>query len=153
MKHTLGFLSIEMNEDTESSFIVNYINNLALQYPYIDMILFNSVYKRVDESNNKFAVIHINEAKFFTGPIVAFNLKNMLFLKKCIGKKIFYSLRPEWTATGNVNYKDLKSLYSDSPDVLVIPSDQYKELYSLCWRDPIVMEPSDYEKVIEYAGL
>lgn len=153
MKQTLGFLSIEMNDDTESKFIVDYINNLALNYPYIDMILFNSVYKRADENSNKFAVIHINEAKFFTGPIIVFNLKNMLFLNKCIGKKIFFSLRPEWISASNVNYKDLKNLYKDAPDILLIPTDKYKELYSLCWREPSVMEPSDYQKVIEYAGL
>lgn len=154
MKQSLGFLSIEINDNQESNFIVNYINSLATNFPYLDMILFNSVYRRTDNSINKFSVMHINEIKFFTGAVVAFNLKNMLFLKNCIGKKIFYSLRPEWLGMNKtINYKDLRLLYEEVPDALLIPDEENKEIYSLCWREPIVVEPSDYKKVMEYAKL
>lgn len=154
MNQSIGFLSIEIGTDTESNFIVNYINSLAANFPYTDMILFNSVYNRVDNSINRFSAIHINEAKFFTGPIIAFNLKNMLFLKHCIGKKIFYALRPEWDALSkNINYQDLKSLYVDTPDVLFVPTEKDAEIFSLCWKEPIVLEPKDYLKVGDYAGI
>jgi hypothetical protein len=154
MKQSIGFLSIEISDNTESNFIINYLNSLATKYPYTDMILFNSVYNKPSENLNKFSVLHINEARFFTGPIFAFNLKNMLFLKHCIGKKIFYSLRPEWlTLNKDINYMDLKSLYTDGCDTLIIPDQQYEELYSLCWKDPVVIEPSDYQKVMKYAKL
>lgn len=154
MNQSIGFLAIELGTDTESNFIVNYINSLAAHFPYTDMILFNSVYNRVDNSINRFATIHINEAKFFTGPIIAFNLKNMLFLKHCIGKKIFYALRPEWDGLAkNINYQDLKSLYVDTPDTLFVPTEKDAEIFSLCWREPIVLEPKDYSKVGDYAGI
>lgn len=154
MKSSIGFLSIEIGTDTQSNFIVNYINSIADHFPYTDMILFNSVYNRVDNSINKFSTIHINEAKFYTGPLVAFNLKNMLFLKHCIGKKIFYALRPEWQALSkNINYNDLKSLYIETPDILFVPTEQDAEVFKLCWKEPIVLEPKDYEKVGRYAGL
>jgi len=154
MKQSIGFLSIEIDNSTESNFIVNYINSLATKYPYTDMILFNSVYNRQDESLNKFSTLHINEAKFFTSPIIAFNLKNMLFLKHCICKKIFYALRPEWLVMNkSINYTDLKALYEESCDVLMIPNQEDQELYSLCWKKPEVVEPSNYQKVMEYAKL
>jgi hypothetical protein len=154
MKKSIGFLAIEMKEDTESNFIVNYINGFASYYPYIDTVLFNSVYKRVDKQINKFATMHISESKLFTGPIMVFNLKNMLFLKNCIGKKIFFSLRPEWLAINkNTNYEEIRQLYEISPDVLCVPTPEYVDLYELCWKKPDMLDPSNYQKVMEYAGL
>lgn len=154
MKQSLGFLAIEINTDSESDFIVNYINNISMTFPYVDLILFNSIYKRVDNSINNFSIMHVNEAKFFTNSIMTFNLKNMLFLKHCVGKKLFYSLRPEWDSLAkNINYYDFKTLYVDAPDVLFVPTEQDAEIFKLCWKEPVVLDPRDYEKVGNYAGI
>lgn len=151
---TLGFLGIEIDDSPESSFIVNYINSFGEANPYIDLILFNSCYKRIDQGINRFATIHLNEAKFFTGPVMAFNLKNMLFLKHCIGKKLFYSLRPEWAGLSkNINYQDLRSLYIDVPDVVFVPTVEEAEIFNLCWKEPVVMDPQEYNKVLEYGQV
>lgn len=151
MKQSIGFLSIEIRNDPQSKFITNYINGFADAFPHLDVILFNSVYDKPDETINAFSLIHINEAKFFKPPIIAFNLKNMLFLQHCICKKVFYSLQPEWLELSkNIHYADLKNLYETIPDVLLVPKPDIAELYELCWKKPIVAETNDYNKVVEH---
>jgi hypothetical protein len=167
MKKTIGFICPIIDETPHSSFIINYINQLSSIKPYMDFILFNSTYNRSDLLINKFGVLHLNEAKFFLGPMMAFDLTSMLFLKNCISnQKIFFDLDHEWTVKTNIEnltnniddkkflgYFDLKDMYVTSNDLLVINDEEYKNLTDSCWKTSILIKDSEYEKIFEHIKI
>lgn len=165
MNKTLGFLSTSIDDSPQSKFIINTINSLSSSAPYLDHILFNSFYQASASTNNQFATLHINEAKYFPGPMITFSLKDALFLKQCISKqKIMFVLEPEWLTavhpssdnyenTQLMQYMTLRDVYVDSMDLLITHNPELKEIVSLCWKDPVLIDINKYEQLYEHIQL
>lgn len=161
MNNALGFISLDIEDNPRSKFVVNMINNLSDAAPYMDHILFNSYYQFLPQENNKFATLHINEAKYFTGPLVAFSLKDAMFLKQCISnKKIFFIIEPEWTTSIHpksenyesmkmMQYSTLRDVYVDSMDILCTNNPDLKNIIDICWKESFLIPDSECEKLYE----
>lgn len=165
MNKTLGFLSTNIEDSAQSKFIINTINALSDCAPYLDHVLFNSYYQILSQTPNRFATLHINEAKYFTGPLITFSLKDAVFLKQCISKqKIFFITEPEWLkavhpssenyeTTQLMQYMTLRDIYVDSMDLLVTHNTNLQEIVSLCWKDSVFIDPNKYEQLYEHIQL
>ena len=161
MNNTLGFIALDIEDNPRSKFVVNMINNLSDSAPYMDHILFNSYYQFLPQESNKFATLHINEAKYFTGPLVAFSLKDAMFLKQCISnKKIFFIIEPEWTTSIHpksenyesmkmMQYSTLRDVYVDSMDILCTNNSDLKNIIDICWKESFLIPDSACEKLYE----
>lgn len=162
MNNTLGFIALDIEDNPRSKFVVDMINKLSDSAPYMDHVLFNSYYQFLPKENNKFATLHINEAKYFTGPLVAFSLKDALFLKNCISnKKIFFIIEPEWAKTIHAqaeNYENMKlmqytalrEIYVDSIDILCTNNPDLKNIIDICWKESFLIPDSACEKLYEH---
>jgi hypothetical protein len=114
------------------------------------------------KESNKFATLHINEAKYFTGPLVAFSLKDAMFLKQCISnKKIFFIIEPEWATSIHpksenyesmkmMQYTTLRDIYVDSIDVLCTNNPELKNIIDICWKESFLIPDSECEKLYEH---
>jgi hypothetical protein len=162
MNNALGFIAINIEDNPQSKFTVDMINKLSDSAPYMDHILFNSYYQFLPKESNRFATMHINEAKYFTGPLVAFSLKDALFLKQCISnKKIFFMIEPEWMKSIHVeseNYENMKlmqyatlrDIYVDSIDILCTNNPDLKNIVDIAWKESVLVPDSECEKLYEY---
>lgn len=167
MKQTLGFLATSIEDSTKSKFIIDIINKFSGFAPYLDHILFNSYYNILNRDINKFATLHLNEAKYFTGPIITFNLSDALFLKQCISKqKILFITEPEWVDSINLandgnsyektqlmQYRSLRDIYINSMDLLITNTQELKQLIDICWKPSVLITENEYEKIYENIQL
>lgn len=165
MNKTIGFVALSIENDQQSKFILDTINRLSIAAPFLDHILFNSYYFSNITSFNSFATLHINEAKYFKGPIICFTLKDMIFLSDCISKqKIFICNNNEWTHSITnqptdyltmqlTRYNELYKYYVSSNDLLCTTSSVFKPLLDICWKSSILLPESNPESIYEYIKL
>lgn len=165
MNKTIGFVALSIENDQQSKFILDTINRLSIAAPFLDHILFNSYYFSNITSFNSFATLHINEAKYFKGPIICFTLKDMIFLSDCISKqKIFICNNNEWTHSITnqptdyltmqlTRYNELYKYYVSSNDLLCTTSSVFKPLLDICWKSSVLLPESNPESIYEYIKL
>jgi hypothetical protein len=166
MKNSIGFVVPSVEENEKSKNILNIIDRISSSTPYSDCVVFNSLYSNYSPMINKFGVLHLNEAKFFLGPMIAFDLASMLFLKSCVtSHKIFFPLELEWQKYVNFNhdvndpdyeklsqYFGLRELYVNN-SLLVTDNIEHKKILDLCWKESLIIENNNYEKIFEYIKL
>ena len=165
MNKTIGFVALNIENDEQSKFILDTINRLSIAAPFLDHILFNSYYFSNITSFNSFATLHINEAKYFKGPLICFTLKDMIFVSDCISKqKIFICNAPEWTETINNQPKDnltlrltrhneLHKYYVENNDILCTTVKDFKPLLDICWKPSILLPDNTPESIYEHIKL
>jgi hypothetical protein len=165
MNNTLGFLVTSIENNEQSKFILETINRLSLAGPFIDHVLFNSFYNHNITSFNHFATLHINEAKYFKGPMICFSLNDMIFLNECIAKqKIFWVAEIEWPSAINnqtnnyqsvklKKYEELKKIYVDQNDILCSSSANLKNILDICWKSSLLIPDNTPEAIYEYIKL
>jgi len=163
MNKTVGFVALSIEDTEQSKFILDSIDRLSRAAPYLDHILFNTYYFTNLSSFNNFATLHINEAKYFKGPLVCFTLKDMEFVSQCISnQKIFIPSNAEWLSfSQNPNsdplnpnlskYEELRKLYVTNNDLLCTISPDLKGLLDICWKNSILLSPP--ESLYEYIKL
>lgn len=165
MKNSIGFVVPSIEDDEKSNKILGIIDKISSSTPYLDCVVFNSFYSHYSPMINKFGVLHLNEAKFFLGPIIAFDLASMLFLKSCITSyKIFFPLELEWQKYVNFNhstndpdyeklsqYFGLRELYINN-SLLITENPEHKKILDICWKESLMIE-NNYEKIFEHIKL
>jgi hypothetical protein len=163
MNKTLGFLALSIENTEQSKFVLETIDRLSKAAPFMDHILFNTYYFTHMSPFNNFATLHINEAKYFKGPIVCFTLKDMVFLTECISKqKIFLTNTDEWSTAIQAprnnyqndrlsQYKELYNLYVESNDLLCTTCSELHPLLDICWKKSLLL--SNVESIYEYIKL
>lgn len=165
MNKTVGFLALNIENNEQSKFVLDTINRLSLAAPFLDHILFNSYYFSNITSFNYFATLHINEAKYFKGPIICFSLQDMIFLSGCISKqKIFLCNTNEWTSFVNqqpsdrqslnlTKYQELNRYYNSNNDLLCTTIPEFKPLLDICWKPSVLLSSEHPEAIYEHIKL
>lgn len=164
MNKTIGFVALNIEDNEQSKLILDSIDRLSKAAPYLDHILFNTYYfTNLSSSFGSFATLHINEAKYFKGPLVCFTLKDMEFVSGCISnQKIFIANSAEWVPyTSDPNrdpmnqhlsrYDELRKLYVSENNLLCTNSSEIKGLLDICWKNSVLLSP--IESIYEYIKL
>lgn len=145
--NTIGFLLIDVQPSHQD--ILNHINNISKLRPFIDCVLFNSNYNYLHMSINDFYILHLNEAKYFRGPIVVFDDKSCEFLLNCISKqKILWmkdtiDIKSIVTADFNETYNKFSKL-----DTILCENEETYKIINTLWKPSILLKEIDYEKII-----
>lgn len=149
MKKSIGFLVPVLNNDIHTQNILNCVSDIIVNKPYSDAIIFNIDNNADITTYGYFSIMHINEAKLFTGPMICFDLSSMKIMKHCISsQKIFVDKDLEWQTYVNLDkistdmdgmyfasYENLYDLYVSSNDLLVTDKQENKEIIEVCWKD------------------
>ena len=150
--NTIGFLIIDVRPDDQN--IINHINNLSKIRPFIDFVLFNSNYSHLYMSINNFYTLHLNEAKYFRGPIMVFDDKSCEFLLNCISKqKILWMQEPVTNKT--IIDKDFHNTYNkySKLDTIFCENEETHKILNTLWKQSILLEEIDYEQIISNIQL
>lgn len=150
--NTIGFLIVDVKPEHHD--IISHINNISKSRPFVDCVLFNSNYNHLYMSINDFYTLHLNEAKYFRGPIIVFDHSSCEFLLNCISKqKILWmqeSIRNEIFIDKDFN--DIYNKYSKLDTILCEDEETHKILNTL-WKQSILLREINYEEIISNIQL
>lgn len=150
----IGFYLINADHSTKCDMIIDTINSMISNHPYDNIILFNSQYNRID--NKKFPIIHINQAKYFSGHLILFDTKSAMITKTFPApkKQLLYIDEISWSNDGSVPALFWHSIFLNPNIALIANNDTTKDLLSLCWDPPLsvmskINEKDLYESILK----
>jgi hypothetical protein len=150
--NTLGFLSIDIRPDHQE--LIDHINNLSSLRPFNDCVLFNNNYNHLYMYVNNFYTLHINEAKYFKGPIVVFDDISCDFLLNCISKqKILWMQEPIKDKKLFLNNYDVNYRKYSLLDTIICEDIETYNILKTLWKEPILLTEIDYEKILSNIQL
>lgn len=138
----LGFYIIDCDNSAKNSFLIDIINNIISFRPYDSIVLFNHKYSRID-TNKKFPIFHISQAKYFRGNLIYFDVKSATLAKTfpSPSKQILCCDYPEWSTNKSARSILWKSIYED-PNLKIITYEQnIKNLIEICWDKKVLHIP------------
>lgn len=145
--NNLGFILINIDN---SSYYDNIFKNIKLIIEnniYNHICIFNSSLSKLDTYN--VPVLHLNQAKFFDGDLILFDLYGAMITKNFTNakRKILYCKDIPWIKNRQIEYTEWSNYYDDSIDFIV--SNQYLyDIYEICWKKPLgIMEEFNYEQI------
>lgn len=147
----IGFYLIDADYSDKCNTIINALNSMVSEHMYDNIILFNNQYNRAD-NNKKFPIIHLNQAKYFNGVLVVFDIKSVMITKTFIApkKQILYVDDIEWKNDHTIPVLFWQSIYVN-PDISVIAKNQeIFDLLEICWSKPEgIMENINHKEIYD----
>lgn len=149
MYNNVGFFITDIKEGSHDH-ILSQINEYILQNPYDNVVVFNDSFNKIN-NGNKFYLLHINEAKYFDGILFIFNPTDASICATFPGpkKQIFYATELYWHTTPYIPYASWKTIFLDSHIDTVVSSQKDYDVYSLCWKTPILVEKTFDKEMIK----
>lgn len=129
----IGFYLVDCDNSEKHNSIINLINQLVVDHPYDNIILFNNKYRRVD-SAKKFPILHLSHAKYFYGTLVCFDMKSASMAKTFPGpsKQFFYCDTLDWTSHKEARAVLWNNIYKN---MNIISTDKkIADLLNICWE-------------------
>lgn len=143
----IGFYLINADHSEKCNAIIDTLNRMVENHPYDNIILFNNQYNRID-NEKKFPILHINQAKYFRGCLILFDIKSVVVTKSfpSPAKQLLYLDDIPWSKDGNTPVLFWHDIFLN-PDISIIAdSETTKDLLTLCWRAPTSVMPKINEK-------
>ena len=106
----LGFLIPVLDNNQSSNIICNTISRFIQSRPKQQICIFNSYSERINTNN--IPIVHINQAKFFDGNLIVFDLHCLQLsnLFPLIREVYYYAQNIPWS-NGQNNYAQWKELF------------------------------------------
>ena len=140
----IGFLMPVLDNNLESNNICITISKLIHARPNDQICIFNSHCEKIETYN--IPVLHINQAKFFKGNLVVFDLQCLELSRSfpLLDNVYYYARNIPWTNTKSY-YEQWKNLFSE-PNTKVISANKYIDnIYNIVWSNSIgISETFDY---------
>lgn len=135
----IGFyiLDIETNNEHTNK-IIAAINSLCKRLPYANIVLFNNQYNTIYK-DDKFYVLHIQQAKYFNGILFVFDTKSALLTQTfpSPSKQILYMREPEWSKDTSLPYSIWNNIYLKNNFEVITDNKQTYDLFEICWKKPL----------------
>lgn len=138
----IGFYLINVDHSEKNDSIINTINEIVNNHPYDNVVLFNSQYDRID-SDKKFPIIHLNQAKYFRGYLVLFDIKSAIITKTFPSpqKQLLYVDDLAWSRDRTIPALFWNSVYANNDIQLLAKNQEIYDIVDLCWSTPMgIME-------------
>jgi len=134
----IAFYLTHADHSEKSNIIINTINDMCSNHPYDNIILFNSQYNRVD-SDKKFPIIHLSQAKYFRGILLVFDIKSAMITKTFPSprKQILYLDDMPWSSDHSIPALFWQSIYINPNIYTIAKNQEIYDLFEICWSKPI----------------
>lgn len=146
----LGFLVPALDNNQSSNAIFSTVSGLIKSRPKQQICIFNSYCERIDTRN--VPVVHINQAKFFNGNLIVFDLHCLQLsgLFPLINEVYYYAQNIPWSNNQSY-YSQWKELF-DRKNLKVISANKYiHDIYNIVWSNSIgISETFDYESINKF---
>lgn len=118
--------------------IIDTINGMCSEHPYDNIVLFNSQYNRID-TNKRFPIIHLSQAKYFRGILLVFDIKSAMITKTFPSpqKQLLYVNNVAWTEDNSVPALFWQSIYANGSMSTIAQNQKIYDLLEICWAKPI----------------
>jgi hypothetical protein len=135
----IGFylLDVEANNPRTSK-IIKTIDAMCERLPYANIVLFNNQYNEIYK-DNKFYILHIQQAKYFTGLLFVFDTKSALVTQTFPApkKQILYMNEPEWSKDTSLPYSLWNNMYVKNNFEIITDKKETYDLFEICWKKPL----------------
>jgi hypothetical protein len=146
----LGFLIPVLDNNQSSNIICNTISRFIQSRPKQQICIFNSYSERINTNN--IPIVHINQAKFFDGNLIVFDLHCLQLsnLFPLIREVYYYAQNIPWS-NGQNNYAQWKELF-DRKNLKIISANKHiHDIYNIVWSNSIgISETFNYETVNKF---
>jgi hypothetical protein len=143
----LGFLIPVLDNSQQSNNICNTITRLIGSRPKQQICIFNSYCEKIDTRN--IPIVHINQAKFFDGDLIVFDLHCLELSNSfpLIQNTYYYAQNIPWS-NNPAYYDQWKNLFN-RPNIKIISSHKYiHDIYNIVWSNSLgISEAFDYETI------
>lgn len=148
MTNDLGIVLLTLENTRVYDSIFASIQNMIKQNPYKQICVFNSKNNRIETGN--VPILHLSQAKFFSGNLLIFDTLSLLFAKNfvSVNKIYFYVSDFLWTGQQYSNYYEVKNLFDTKNLEFIARDEQTSDIYEICWKKPITIS-----KDINYESL
>jgi len=148
MKKDIGFIMLKIDNNPTSNIIMKNISQFIVDNPYKQIVVFNSVNNRI--CNENVPILHLNQAKFFTGNIFIFDTMSLLFARNFtnIDTIFMYASNVFWSKNSYSKYLGIESLFSLKNLEFIVPNQELYDIYEMCWKKPLgICENFNYESL------
>jgi hypothetical protein len=143
----LGFLIPVLDNNQHSNIICNTVSGFIRSRPRQQVCIFNSYSERINTQH--IPLVHINQAKFFDGDLIVFDLHCLQLSGSfpLINKIYYYAQNIPWS-NNHSYYAQWKELFSKT-NLSIISANKYiHDMYNIVWSNSVgISEAFDYETV------
>lgn len=134
----IGFYILDIDMSPEHTKVLKAINELCVKRPQDHIVVFNNQFTAIDPEQ-KYYVLHINQAKFFRGLLFVFSTKAALLTSTfpCSSKQILYMNKPEWAEHPELPYTVWSNIYMHTDIELLTDDQTTHDLCKICWKTPL----------------
>jgi hypothetical protein len=134
----IGFYLLDVDSSSYHRQILKAINDLCQLRPVDNIVLFNNQFNTID-LEQKYYILHINQAKFFKGPLFVFGTKASMLTNTfpCPTKQILYMQTPEWSEHPELPFTAWSNIYLNDNTYLLTDNIDTHNLIKICWKEPL----------------
>lgn len=134
----IGFYILDIDTSKEKQQMLECINNLCNLRKQDNIVLFNNQFNAVDV-NQKYYILHINQAKFFNGVLFVDGTRPALLTNSfpCPSKQILYMHKAEWTERTDLPFTVWANVYLNPNTSLLTDNFDTYNLMRICWKEPL----------------
>lgn len=147
----LGFIILKLMNTPVYDNILKTISTYIHHRPYNQHVIFNSYSERIAHDN--IPVLHIQQAQFFTGDLVLFDLPSIIVTNKFpnIKHRFLYTNDTPWMQSPVSRFKEWESIYLQENLNIIVPNQHLYNIYKICWKEPIaIVGEFNYELLESY---
>lgn len=150
MKNDIGFVVVSLDNNYTSKTLCNTISSLIGNMPDRQICIFNSYCEKIDTQN--IPIMHISQAKFFSGDLFLFDIPCLLLSKQfpLIKNKYFYAQNSPWSDIPE-SYSSWKELFGQDSLHIIAKNKYLFDLYNIAWNNAIgTSENFSYEQISQF---
>jgi hypothetical protein len=147
----IGFYAIDMDYSEKNNDIVKAMNDIVENDIYSNVILFNNTYNRAD-GNKKFPIINFNQAKYFKGILISFDLRSAAITRTFPSpiKQFFVVDELPWINNTKAPVSFWNSIYNNQYIDLIVNNQENFDLLEICWKKPVkVLEKIEAKGILD----
>lgn len=130
--------------------ILKVINDYIDDHPYDNVIVFTNQMNRI--FNDKFYVLHLSHAKYFSGILFIFDIKDASIASTFPSpkKQILLVNDIYWQKNSHILYSFWEKIFLSESAEIVTNNDENFYIYELCWKKPLCIIPELNKEGIEH---
>lgn len=131
--NTIGFYCPIISGNQKDNIICEVLNKLSDNH---ETILFNSEYHPIGE-NNKFCILHCNQAKYFYGKLLCFDIDSLVIIDTFPGpsQRILVADDIFWQ-NKNIPFITWNQMIFSNTDIITT-NQKTHDLYEICFKKPL----------------
>ena len=147
MKNDIGFVILNLEENTLHHSILYTIRQIIDSNPYKNICIFNHECSKIDIMN--IPLLHLKQAKFFNGDLFVFDTISLMLAEQFpnINNTYYYAATIPWQ-NKTYEYTGWRRMFLQDRLNIICQNQKIYDIYNICWREPIgIAEKFTYEQI------